>query len=141
MIEISGISIKVVAKVVLNFLAKKGLLAGIVAGGGLVISKIPSTAISTYLRDSFPQNLPDLERNKFILIGREKIYLDQCDQNLEYLFKILEERTIRFEEKTKVARSILTKYLDLETIHGRVGFVLCIVFVLYMLSTQNSSGF
>ena len=52
-IKISGISIKVIAKVVLNFLAKKGLLADIVTGGGVVISKIPATEISTYLRDSF----------------------------------------------------------------------------------------
>jgi hypothetical protein len=139
LIEISGISIKVVAKVVLNFLAKKGLLAGI--GTGVVISKIPSTAISTYLRDAFPQNLPHLEKKKFILVGGEKIYLDQCDQSLEYLFKILEDETIPFEEKGKVSRSILTKYLDLKTMDGRIGFVLCIVFVLYILSIQNPSGF
>jgi hypothetical protein len=139
LIEISGISIKVVAKVVLNFLAKKGLLAGI--GTGVVISKIPSTAISTYLLDSFPQNLPHLEKKKFILVGGGKIYLDQCDQSLEYLFKILEDETIPFEEKRKVARSILTKYLDLKTMNGRIGFVLCIVFVLYILSMQNPSGF
>lgn len=140
-IEISGISIKVVAKVVLNFLAKKGLLAGLVSGGGIVISKIPATAISTYLRDSFPQNLPDLEKKKFLLVGGEKIYLDQCDQNLEYLFKILEDETIPFEEKEKIARSILTKYLNLKTMTGRINFVLCIVFVLYILSNQNPSGF
>lgn len=140
-IEISGISIKVVAKVVLNFLAKKGLLAGLVSGGGIVMSKIPATAISTYLRDSFPQNLPDLEKKKFLLVGGEKIYLDQCDQNLEYLFKILEDETIPFEEKEKIARSILTKYLNLKTMTGRINFVLCIVFVLYILSNQNPSGF
>jgi hypothetical protein len=141
LIEISGISIKIVAKVVLNFLAKKGLLAGMMIGVGGVISKIPSTAISAYLRDSFPQNLPHLEKKKFILVGGEKIYLDQCDQSLEYLFKILEDETIPFEEKRKVARSILTKYLDLKTMNGRIGFVLCIVFVLYILSIQNPSGF
>ena len=140
-IEVSGISIKIVGKVIINFLAKKGLLAGILTGGGVVISKIPATAISTYLRDSFPQNLPHLEKKKFILVGGEKIYLDQCDQNLEYLFKILEDETIPFEEKEKVARSILTKYLDLKTMNGRIAFVLCIVFVLYILSIQNPSGF
>lgn len=141
LIEISGISIKVAAKVVVNFLAKKGLLAGIGTGVGVVISKIPSTAISTYLRDSFQQNLPHLEKKKFILVNGEKIHLDQCDQSLEYLFKILEDDTIPFEEKKKVARSILTKYLDLKTINGRISFVLCIVFVLYILSMQNQSGF
>ena len=69
LVEISGISIKVVTKVVLNFLPKKGLLTGIMTGGVAVISKIPTTTISTYLRDSFPQNLPHLEKKKCILIG------------------------------------------------------------------------
>jgi len=74
-IEISVISIKVVANVVLNFLVQKGLMAGIVAsGGGIVISKIPATAISTYLRDSFPQNLPHLEKkNLSWLMGKKYI--------------------------------------------------------------------
>lgn len=73
-IEILGISIKVVANVVLNFLAKKGLLVGMVTGGGIVISKIPATAISTYLRDSVPQNLAHLEkRNLCWLVGKKYI--------------------------------------------------------------------
>jgi hypothetical protein len=140
-IEISAMSIKVVTQVGVNFLAKKGLLAGLATGVSVVISKIPATAVSTYLRDSFPQNLPDLEKKKFLLIGGEKIYLNQCDQNLEYLFKILEDETIPFEEKEKVARSILTKYLNLKTMTGRITCVLCIVFILYLLSIQNPSGF
>jgi hypothetical protein len=143
LIEISGVrfSIKVIGHIVINFLARKGLLAGIATGAVVVVSKIPTTAINAYLQDSFVQNLPHLEKRKFILIGGEKIYLDQCDQNLKYLFKILEDETIPFEEKQKVARSILTKYLDLKTMNGRVTFVLCIVLVLYILSIQNPSGF
>ena len=139
LIEISGISIKIVTQVMLNFLAKKGLLAGLATGGAVVISKIPATAVSAYLYDAFPQNL--LDKKKFILVGGEKIYLDQCDQNLKYLFKILEDETIPFEEKEKIAGSILTKYLNLKTMTGRVTFVLCIVFILYILSNQNPSSF
>jgi hypothetical protein len=60
---------------------------------------------------------------------------------LEYLFKILEDETIPFEEKKKISRLILTKYLDLKTFNGRINFVLCIVFVLSILSIQNTSGF
>lgn len=139
-IELSGISIKIVADVVLNFLATKGLLAGVVTGGAIVIGKIPATAVSTYLQDAFPQNLPHLEKSKFILVEGEKIYLDQCDQNLQYLFKILEDKTIPYKEKKNIARSILTKYLDLKTQTGRANFILCIGFVLYILSTQNPAG-
>nr|YP_010448174.1 hypothetical protein NRL27_pgp025 [Nitzschia dubiiformis]UTQ75655.1 hypothetical protein [Nitzschia dubiiformis] len=141
LIEISGISIKIVAQVVLNFLAKKGLLAGLATGGAVVISKIPATAVSTYLRDAFPQNLPDLEKKKFILVGGEKIYLDQCDQNLKYLFDILEDETIPFEEKKEIAHSVLTKYLNLKTQFGRRNFALCITFIIYILFTTRHSSF
>ena len=139
--EIPALVVKIIANVVVNFLAKKGLMAGLMAGGGIVVSKIPATAISTYLRDAFPQNLPHLEKKKFILVGGEKIYLDQCDKNFEYLFNILEDKTIPFEKKEKEALSVLTKYLNLKTSKGRITFILCIVFVLYILSIQNSSGF
>ena len=140
-IEISGISIKIVAEAALKFLATKGLVAGITTGGAAIISKIPVTAVSTYLRDAFPQNLPDLEKKKFILVGGEKIYLDQCDQNLKYLFDILEDETIPFEERKKVAQSILTKYLNLKTPFGRRNVVLCITFMIYILSTKRHSSF
>ena len=140
-IDISVISLKVVAKVVINFLAEKGVMAGLVTGGCIGISKIPVTEISTYLRDAFPQNLPDLEKKKYILVGEEKIYLDQCDQNLKYLFKILEDEKIPFKEKEQQARAILTEYLNLKTMTGRITFVLCIVLILSILFNQNPSGF
>ena len=72
MIEISGTNIKVVTKVVLNFLAKKGLLANLLTGGNVLVSKIPATAVSVYLRNAFLQNLLHLEENKIILISGEK---------------------------------------------------------------------
>ena len=142
LIEISGISIKIVAQVMLDFLAKKGLLTGLAAGGGAAaISKIPAAAVSTYLRDAFPQNLPDLEKNKFILVGGEKIYLDQCDQNLKYLFDILKDETIPFEERKEIAHSVLTKYLNLKTPFGRRNFVLCMIFIIYILFNNRHSSF
>lgn len=140
-IEISAVSFKFAAKVAINFLAKQGLMAGLLTGSSIVISKIPLTAVSTYIRDALPQNLPDLEKKKFILIDGDKIYLDQCDSNLEYLFKVLEDPSLSFKEKEELARKILTKHLDLRTPSGRLNFTLCIVFVLYILSSQNLSSF
>ena len=67
-------SIKIVSKVVLNFIAKKGLLAGLATGGTVIISKIPATAVSTYLRDAFPQNLPDLEKKFYPSWWRKNIF-------------------------------------------------------------------
>jgi len=94
-IEISKISVKII----LSVMAKKGLIAGLAASGAVAINKIPATAVSAFLRDAFPQNLPDLDKKKFILVNRDKIYLDQYDQNLKYLFNILKDETIYFDDK------------------------------------------
>ena len=140
------VAVKVLVQTILSFLAEHGLAAGLIStSSGVLINKIPVTAIAKYIGDSLPQNLPDLEKarlkEQFILVDREKIYFDPCDQNLKYLSKILEDKTIPFEEKEKVARSILTKYLNLKTQSGRRNFVLCIVFIIYILSIQNPSSF
>lgn len=97
--------------------------------------------ISTYLRYAFPQNLPDLEKKKFILISGEKIYLDQCDQSLKYLFDTLGDEPIPFEERKELTYSIITRYLNLKTPFGRRNFVLCIVFIIYILYTNHYSSF
>lgn len=117
------------------------MLAGLGAGGTIVFSNIPVTAVSTYLRNAFPQNLPDLDKKKFILVGGEKIYLDECDPNMKYLFHILEDETIPFQEKKAIAHSILTKYLNLKTPFGRRNFALCIIFIIYILFTKRHSSF
>jgi hypothetical protein len=120
------------------FLAQHGWLVGFFA---TTLSIIPTKELSIYIREALPQNLPELERKKFILVDGEKVYLDLCDQNIEYLFVILKDPAIPYKEKTKLARSILTKHLNLKTADGRVSFVLCMVFVLYILSTHNISSY
>lgn len=131
----------ILGQTILTFLAKHGLTAGLISSTSLVISQIPVNAISNYLYDAFPQNLPDLEKKKFLLIDGEKLYLDQCDPTMEYLFKILEDETIPFEERKMLAYSILTKYLNLKTQSGRRNFTLCIVLIFQILSSQNRSSF
>lgn len=132
---------RVGVNVIVNFIAKKGLVASIIIMGGIFISKIPATAISTYLRDSFQQNLPHLEKKKFIMVGKEKMYFNQCDNNLEYLFKMLEDPTMPLEDKKKIVRSVLIKYLNLKTMNGRINFILCMVFILYILAIQSPSTY
>jgi len=102
-IEIMGSSISVEIQGILKFLTEHKLLRGTLTGCDIVVSGINATAVSTYLRDAFSQNLPHLEKKKFILVDGKKIYLDlyQCYQNFEYLFKILEDETIPFQEKKR----------------------------------------
>lgn len=134
-------AVKVLVQAILPFLAEHGLTTGVASGIGILIGKIPVTVIATYVRDAFPQNLPELEKEKFILGEGKKLALDQCDQNQKYLFQMLNDETIPFEEKEKLARSILTKYLNLDTLDGRRNFVLCIVLIFSILATTNHSSF
>lgn len=117
------------------------MLIGLLGGGGVVVSNIPIDAIATYIQDAFPQNLPNLEKSRCVVIDGGTVYLDTCNQNFRYLFKILVDESIPFEERQKLARSTLTRYLDLRTINGRTNFVLCTAFILALLSAQNPGGF
>jgi hypothetical protein len=133
-----SIEVIVIGKAIMAFLAENGILAGVITG---VLDNVPTHAISTYLREASPQTFPELERTRFHLIGTEKDCLYPCDNSLKYLFKILKDTNIPFEEKEIVTRSILTKHLNLKTATGRCNFVLCIVFILYIFSTQNMSSY
>lgn len=48
---------------------------------------------------------------------------------------------IPFEEKKKIAREVLIKYLDLTTPSGRCNFLLCIVFITYTLYNTQTASF
>ena len=133
---------KLIAKTILSFLADHGLTTGLLSGAFVVVGQIPFTAIGTYIDNSLPQNLPHLNRKKFsIVVDGQELILDQCDQSLKYLFKILEDDQIPLQEKRKVARSVINKYLNLTTVTGQCNFVICIVSILYILSNNNYSSF
>jgi hypothetical protein len=131
----------VITELALNFLSRHGLMTGVATAGTITLSNIPASAISTYLSQALPQNLPELERKRFILIDGEKTYLDQCDQNIGFLFKVLKDTTLPFEEKEKLSCSILRKYLNLKTASGRLNFVLCIVSILSVFSIQDMASY
>jgi hypothetical protein len=141
LVGLSGPSIKAIANVLLTFLAEKGLLTGALTGAFVIVKSIPTNAINAYLQDAFPQNLPELEKKKCIFVEGEKISLDQCDENIRYLFSILRDEKVPFKEKQKLTRSTLTRYLNLQTADGRVSFVLCIVVTLYIFSITNMSSY
>nr|YP_009029129.1 hypothetical protein [Cylindrotheca closterium]AGH28660.1 hypothetical protein [Cylindrotheca closterium] len=128
-------------QLILHFLAENGLTTGALSGFGIVISKIPITSLSTAIRKSSVQNMGHLDKYRFVMGDGKIIYIDQCDQNIKYLLEILEDETIPFTEKRELAEKILSKHLNLNTINGRRNFVLCIVFIFYMLSINYNSNF
>jgi len=62
------------AQVLLAFLSEHGLTAGLISGTGLVISKLPLTAIGKYLNEVVSQNLSHLEKKNLSWL-REKKYI------------------------------------------------------------------
>jgi hypothetical protein len=78
---------------------------------------------------------------KFVIVDGEKVWLDQCDQNLEYLWRILNDKTIKPEEKNRQCLSILTNYLNLNTHRGRLNFILCLLAILRILSVLHFTSY
>lgn len=84
-------------------IAKKGAWIGFTFAALRVGSdKIPRTSLSKvgeYLHNGLPLAHSNYEINynkKFIIIDDEKVWLDQCDQSIEYLFKV---KTLKPKEK------------------------------------------
>ena len=86
--------------------------------------------ISEKIHQALPATYSNYELDydkKFVIVDGEKIWLDQCDQNLEDLWRILNDKTIKPEEKNRQCLSILTNYLNLNTHRGRLNFILCLL--------------
>ena len=131
--------VNVVVRVGVNFFANQGFLAGIITGGSIVVIKFPMNGVAKLISNSLPQN--HFKYKRFILVDGKKIYLDRCDQNLQYLIKVLQDENIPFQEKEQVAKSVLKTHLNLKTTKGRTNFVLCMVILLSFFSISNPSAF
>lgn len=139
--QLTGQAARALALAILRHLRDQGVFtAFLLSTGGVAISKIPVNAISTCLRESMPQNLSHLDKEKFILVNGEKIYLNHCTP-VTYLFKVLNTDTIPFEEKKEVAHSVLKELLDLKTPSGRLNMVLCIIFMMIIFYENQISSF
>jgi hypothetical protein len=130
---------------IIGFLANSGLLVSWFGGGGFILKQINKNAIANYILDASPQIFPDLKwhakAKRVISVEGEIIYLDQCNQNLEYLFVILKDPNVSFDKKNELALLTLTKYLNLKTPNGRLNFVICIVYILYIFSSWDISSY
>lgn len=143
LVEVSVTGIKFIL-----ILAKKGVWIGFTTAALRVgWDKIPRTSLST-LAESLRKGLPLAHSNyeinynkKFIIIDGEKIWLDQCDQNLEYLFKVLNDKNISIQEKNDQCLKILMNYLNLNTHRGRLNFIICLLSLLRILSIVDFTSY
>lgn len=112
-------------------LAEKGSWFGVFCGILLVgWDKIPRTSLSV-ISEKIHQGLPVTHSN----------YELECDQNLEYLWRILNDKTIKPEEKNRQCFNILTNYLNLNTHRGRLNFIFCLLTILCILSVLDFTSY
>lgn len=141
LIEIVGAKIVINAAAIIVYIAKKGALtAMLITASGIFIKKIPKTAISTIIRNSLPAHHTDFKKD-FTLVDGKELSLDSCDQTFEYLFKILNNKEIPFEDKKNLSIKILMNNVDLKTRAGRIRFVLCIISILHIFSITDISSY
>jgi hypothetical protein len=80
--------------------AKKRVLIGIfLADTSVIIRKIFLSAIIRLVLDALPDTHSNLGKFEYILVEGEKIYLDTCKQNFDYLFKSLGNEEISLKDK------------------------------------------
>ena len=124
--------------ILLPILSDYGIPAGVTAAIGLAIRRTPASTITKYCYNSIPQEV--YFRKNFIMVEGGELNLNQCSSGLKYLFDMLEDKNIPFNEREELAKSI-TKYVNLDTLAGRVNFILCLVFMLSVLFTTQHSSF
>jgi hypothetical protein len=137
---------------IIVFLAEKGKLAGFGIGAiALGVKKIPSTAVSTFVRKTchsvngaLPTTHSNYEKEYFILVDGKKTFLNElkeCTPSYKYMFKVLMDKEIPFEEKQKTTVQIFKNHLDLGTMESKIKFLFCILTMLYIFYFHNMSAY
>jgi hypothetical protein len=141
LVEVAGAKIVINVAATIVSIAKKGTLtATIITAGGVLIKKVPKTAISTVIRNAFPTQHADFEKG-FILVDGKRISLDKCDRTFEYLFNVLTNKEIPFEYKKELSFKILMDHVDLQTTPGRLRFAFCIISILHIFAINDISSY
>jgi hypothetical protein len=133
---------------ILKFIANSGVISTAATGAaGYLIKQIPLKAVSTYVRNSARGALPAthgyIDKSVTTLDDVGKLTLYQCEgiNELGYLFYVLKDSAIPFEEKERITILILTKFLNLSTEEGRRNSLLCLLAILCALAIYSPSSY
>jgi hypothetical protein len=141
LVEVAGAKIVINVAATIVYIAKKGTLtATIITAGGVLLKKVPKTAVSTVIRNALPTQHADFEKG-FILVDGKRIFLDKCDRTFEYLFNVLTNKEIPFEYKKELSFKILMDHVDLQTTPGRLRFAFCIISILHIFAITDTSSY
>ena len=131
------ISTMTLLQLIIAYIGDYGVKTGLFCSLPVLLAGTPKDEIALAIRNAMVQ----IPHETFVLVDGEKIYLDECDKPLEYLFSILDDESIPFEERRKAAHSILTKRLSINTQSGRRNLALCLTFIIYILFKNKTSSF
>ena len=131
------ISTMTLLQLIIAYIGDYGVKTGLFCSLAVLLAGTPKDEIALAIRNAMVQ----IPHETFVLVDGEKIYLDECDKPLEYLFSILDDESIPFEERRKAAHSILTKRLSINTQSGRRNLALCLTFIIYILFKNKTSSF
>ena len=131
------ISTMTLLQLIIAYIGDYGVKTGLFCSLAVLLAGTPKDEIALTIRNAMVQ----IPHETFVLVDGEKIYLDECDKPLEYLFSILDDESIPFEERRKAAHSILTKHLSINTRSGRRNLALCLIFIIYILFKNKTSSF
>jgi hypothetical protein len=68
----------------------------------------------------------------------KKIVLNECDQPFKYIFQMLTDKEIPFEDRKKVSFKILIDHVDLKTAAGCIRFAFCIISIMHIFAINNN---
>ena len=141
------ISTMTLLQLIIAYIGDYGVKTGLFCSLAVLLAGTPKDEIALAIRNAMVQIPHETLKSQlpieklFVLVDGEKIYLDKCDQPLKYLFSILDDESIPFEERRKAAHSILTKRLSINTQSGRRNLALCLTFIIYILFKNKTSSF
>jgi len=128
--------------ILVNILETGGIIIGAVGGLSAFISVLPTKQIAAYFSESSLSTI----RTKYLLRATDGIPVGEtvnwvCDGNLEFLFFVLRDQSIPYEEKKKVLHRALFKHLKLNTNAKRIYFILCMIKLLLALYNLMPSSY
>ena len=130
------IFLRILFKKFVKLCAAEGGKIGVGVGAGLVLKQIPKKSIAKLLEGAIPQNL--LDKKGFMLINGEKIYFENCDNGLKYLFSILMDKDVPYTDKKELVTYVFRTHLDMS---DPIKVILCLLPIFIALSIQNPSSY
>ena len=91
-----------------------------------------------FFNDAVPGNL---DSTSLVALDNGLLNLDSCENSLEYLYLVLNEKSIPLGDKKKLAFKVLTNHIDLKSHNGRLKFVLCMVSIFLVLYSTKVGSF